>query len=151
ALWMGYWLKLRNDAATGAVGADRYLYRTDLAEGAAPRNVVEWFIKLVITRPALVHAALVGGATLGLLAGLLLDEESLVLVFGFLTAMFLAAAALFLGAPYVEARLPGGGPPEGETAPTRRFAPRRSRRTRTGPAGAPRRRRWTRGPRARAP
>ncbi|MFW6448123.1 MAG: hypothetical protein ACOC0X_01130 [Halobacteriota archaeon] len=149
AAWTAYWLKLRTDAASGGTEADRYLFRTDLAEGGAPRNAVEWVIKLVITRQRLVHAFLVGGSLLGLLGGVLLDEETLVVLFGFLTALFLVAAALFLGAPYLEARLPGGGPPGGEVAPTRRFARRPSPPPRTDPIRAVRCRRSTPTPRRR--
>lgn len=107
--WAAYWFKLRTDAAIGGAEVDRYLFRTDLAEGAAPRNAPEWVIKLVTTRLALVFVLLVGGALIGLLVGVALDDEPITVTFAYLVAFFGLAAAFFLGAPHLEARLPGRG------------------------------------------
>lgn len=106
--WVAYWFKLRRDAVAGGAEVDRYLLRTDLASGATPRNAAEWVIKLVTTRLDLVFGVLVGGALLGLLVGLAIEEDALAVTFAFLTVLFLFAAAFFIAAPHLEARLPGG-------------------------------------------
>lgn len=107
--WVIYGLKLRRDGAAGGGEVDRYLRRTDLAAGARPRNAAEWVISLVNTRLPLVFGVLVGASLLGLLVGILLDDDVLTVTFVVVGSMFALAAAFFLGVAHLEARLPGGG------------------------------------------
>lgn len=102
AIWMAIWFKLRTDARISGATSDRYLYRADLAEGAAPQNLVEVFIKAVLTRPIMVHAVLVAIALVGFVISYLLGSPTGIVTFAFLTVLFAAAAVFFLGSPYIE-------------------------------------------------
>lgn len=102
AIWMAIWFKLRRDAQRSGATSDRYLYRADLAEGGEPQNLVESFIKAVLTRPVTVHAALIAIALGGLVISYGLDSSMGVVTFAFLTVLFTLAAVFFLGSPYIE-------------------------------------------------
>lgn len=97
------WLRYRL-IATGspASDVDQYLFRRDLAGGAAPQNVIESLIAIIIRRTRAVFVFLLGLTVVGFLVMVILDSWSGMVLFGYLFVIVAIAATLFLGAPYVE-------------------------------------------------